>query len=348
MADMHTGSGSAKTRASDGTVFAGKNALRDFLHPGRSLPTPLIELPASLNPFQKEKVRIFAKATFMGPLFNIKQLGALSLLEDAQASGKLKGVHTLVESSSGNMILGIAVLARFFGIPRVVGVVDRDIAPGKLEILRLFGVDPAFSDAPPAAKSGIAKAKELGKQRGWLNLGQYGNEANPAAYEKWLAPHLWEQTGGALTVFCAGMGTTGTLVGSSRYLKKKSKRITVVGVTPVTDTVPGVRSTRRLKEITFDWPERLDRRVEIDTPSAYKASLALCRSGLLAGPSSGMALAGLLQFLGEKNERDSLDKLRNRNGEIVAAFVCPDSAMLYLEKYSTHLSPEDLRTFPEA
>ncbi len=324
-------------------TFSGPDALRDFLDPGKSVPTPLVELPPTLNPLHKEKVHIYAKAAFLSPLFNIKQIGALGLLRDAAAAGRLRGVHTLVESSSGNMILGLAVLAKYFGIPRVVGIVPRDIAPGKLEVLRLFGVDPEFSDEGRGTASGIGLAKKLGKRRGWLNLAQYENIANPAAYEKWLAPDLWRQTAGTLSVFCAGLGTTGTLSGSARYLRKKSKSIAIVAVTPLTDTVPGVRSTRRLKEVELMQRATFDVRVDIETKTAFKQSLALCRLGLLAGPSSGMALAGLLQFLGEKRANGNLDELRNKRGEVVAAFVCPDSALLYLEKYSTHLDPADLQ-----
>ncbi|MDE1965918.1 MAG: pyridoxal-phosphate dependent enzyme [Patescibacteria group bacterium] len=323
-------------------VFTGPDAVRDFLNPGASLPTPLIELPESVNPYAKDKVRIYAKASFMGPLFNIKQLGALNLLQDAQASGKLRGVHTLVENSSGNMILGIAVLARFFGVKRVVGVVSRDIAPGKLEVLRLFGVEPEFNNETPGEQSGIMQARELGKQPGWLNLAQYENDANPQASEKWLGPDIWEQTGGALTIFCAGIGTSGTLVGSARFLKTQAPSIAVVGVIPLVDTVPGVRSPKRLKEVEIDWASKLDYRVDMETKRSFKLSLDLCRLGVLAGPSSGMAFAGLLKFIEERKAEGALDRFRNKDGEVVATFVCPDSALLYLEKYSTHLDAADL------
>jgi cysteine synthase len=323
-------------------VFSGPSAMRDFLDPAHSMSLPLVELPDSLNPFRKEKVRIFAKLMYLSPLFNIKLLAALNLLTEAHESGKLEGVHTIVENSSGNMVLAESVVGRMFGIKRVLAIVPRDIAPGKLDLLRLFGVDPLLSNESPGEPSGIAKARELGNQPGFFNPGQYENDANPRAYEKWLAPQIWEETDGMMTIFCAGLGTTGTIVGASRYLRKKSPGISIVGVTcKENEPVPGVRSVSRLKEIKFDWRASLDHHFEVTTKESFRYSLELCRVGLMGGPSSGFALAGLMEFL-EAQAASALDALRNKDGEVVAVFVCPDSALLYLEKYSTHLDPQEL------
>jgi cysteine synthase len=183
----------------------------------------------------------------------------------------------------------------------------------------------------------------MGQRRGFFNPAQYDNDANPAAYEKWLAPEIWQQTEGRVTVFCAGLGTTGTIVGASRYLREKSQRTRIVGVACRPDeAVPGVRSIRRLEEIKLDWRAAIDHLVEIGTKESYQKSLALCRSGLLAGPSSGFALAGLLSFLEARQASSALDELRNDDGEIVAIVVCPDPALLYLDQYSEHLEPPDL------
>lgn len=324
-------------------VFAGSNAMREFLQPANSTPTSLVELPNTLNPFLGDKVHIFAKNMFLMPLLNIKQLVAFNLLETAQTDGELEGVHTLVENSSGNMVLGLAVLAPYFGISHVVAVLSRDIAPNKLEILRLFGVDIEFSDAAPKGMNGIAYAKKLGQQDGWLNLAQYENDANPVSYEKYLAPQLWEQTGGELTIFCAGLGTSGTVIGTARYLKKQSPTMTVVGVLPAHDSVPGVRSEIRIKESSLSWEKALDYKVEVKTKDAFTRSFEMCRLGILAGPSGGMALAGLLDFLKEQKDAGTLDKFRNASGEVVAAFINPDSMLPYLEKYSTYLGTKDFQ-----
>ncbi len=324
------------------SIFSGEFALNEFLDPHLVPPTPVIEIPKAFNSFFVDGVHIFAKALFLSPILNIKYFAAHSLLQDARDRGVLNGVHTLVESSSGNMALSLTVLAPLFGINKVVAVVSRDIPAGKIDLLRLFGADIEFHNAIPGGKNGIARAKELGEQDGWLNLAQYDNPANPHIYEHLVAPQIWEQMGGELTVFCAGLGSSGTIIGSSKYFRKNNHAVSLVGVIPHTDSVPGVRSIKRLASVSFPWKDSVDYMMETEAEDAFYQSLLLCRSGILAGPSSGMALSGLLQFFKEQKKNGTLDSLRNKKGEIVAVFICPDSAIPYLDKYSTRLSPEDL------
>jgi len=323
-------------------VFEGPNAIRDFLNPENNPATPLVELPDRLNPFRAQNVRIFGKLMYLLPLLSIKSLPAIKMLADAEAAGDLKGVHTIVESSSGNTAFALGVVAPQFGIRRVVAVVPWDIAPGKLELLRLCGVEPRLVKEGPDEPSGIAQAREGGRQPGWFNPGQYHNDSNPRASEKWVAPEIWRQTDGKLTVFATGLGTTGTLTGASRVFPRKSPKVTLVGVICAPGhAVPGVRSEKRLWEIAFPWRETADAIVEVETKESFKKSLELCRCGLMAGPSSGFALAGLLKFLQARVADSSLDTLRNENGEVLATFICADTPLPYLDKYSTHLDPTD-------
>jgi cysteine synthase len=315
-------------------VFSGPDSIRKFLDPDGSPPSPLVELPEQLNPFAKQKVRIFAKLLYLLPLLNLKSLPVLRMLEEA--STKLDGVHTIVESSSGNTAFSMAIIARLFGIWSVRAIVPIDIAPGKLELLRLAGADVRF--APPEG-GGIALARRMGDRPGFLNLDQYGNEANIAAHADWTAQQVWDQTEGKITIYCAGLGTTGTALGAARFFREKSSNTTVVGVYCLpNNAVPGVRSIELLKEISFDWESEVPYRVGAGTNESYKKSLDLCRAGLIAGPSSGFALAGLLHFL---EERADLDRFRNADGEVLATFVCGDTPFPYLDKYSTILDPSD-------
>ena len=211
-------------------VFEGPNAIRDFLNPENNPAIPLVELPNSLNPFRAQNVRIFGKLMYLLPLLSIKSLPAIRMLADAEAAGSLKGVDAIVESSSGNTAFALGVVARQFGIRRVVAVVPWDIAPGKLELLRLCGVEPRLVKDGPDEPSGISQARENGREPGWFNPGQYENESNPRAFESWVAPEIWAQTDGKLTVFATGLGTTGTLMGASRGFPRKNPRVTLVGV----------------------------------------------------------------------------------------------------------------------
>lgn len=324
-------------------VFDGPASVREFLDPARSLPTPLVELPDRLNPFRQDSVRIFGKLACLTPLLNIKYLPVWNMLLEAESSGKLKDVHTIVENSSGNTAFSLAVLSEVFGVHAVTAFVPFDIAPGKLDLLRLAGVQPELKRGAANEMSGIAEARNHGKEPGRFCPSQYENEANPAAYEKWFAPQIWEQTRKKLAVFAAGLGTTGTLLGCSRYFRRVSERIRIVGaMCAPNEAVPGVRSRERLKEIDLQWEPAVDAVVEVGTKESFRMSLRLCRAGLVAGPSSGFALAGLYRFLEGRKAAGALNSLRNQDdGEIISVFVCADTPLPYLDKYSTHLDPED-------
>ena len=289
-------------------------------------------------------VRVFAKLMYLLPLLSIKSLPAREMLLDAEQSGRLGGVEGLVENSSGNTAFSLGILGSLFGVRTVVAMVPWDIAPGKLDLLRLCGVEPRLVRDAPDKPSGIAQAREAGRRPGWFAPSQYENDANPSAFEKWIAPQIWEQTEGKLTVFATGLGTTGTLVGASRFFRRQKPRrsVAIVGVVcGPNSAVPGVRSVARLREIAFPWRESADAIIEAETRESFKKSLDLCRAGLMGGPSSGFALVGLLRFLAGREAEGTLDDLRNADGEVLATFVCADTPLPYLDKYSTHLDPTD-------
>lgn len=325
----------AQVAVNANNVFTGEEALLDYLNPGKQLPTPLIELPRRLNQFAGSGVRILAKAAFLNPLLTIKLNAARGILDAAKAAGLLEGIQILVENSSGGMGFALAILARYFDIPNVVVTLPLDIPESKQSGLQLLGADCR------KMQGGIKKSAEMGKQPGWFNSAQYHNPANPAASEAWVGAEIWKQTEGDVSVLSAGMGTGGTIVGVSKYLRARSTNITILGVTPVPDQVPGTRSLERLKEVGHDWENAIDRYLGVSVKESYKASLQLCREGILGGPSSGLAYAGLLQFLRGRNPKD-LDLFRNKDGEVVAVFICPDTFLPYLDKYTTHLDAADL------
>jgi cysteine synthase len=321
-------------------VFAGSDSIREFLNPENCPPTPLVELPPHLNSFCDSKVRMFAKLAYLSPLLNIKSLPVFHMLQEAERHGRLEGVHTIVENSSGNTAFSLGVTAAQFGVNRVIAFVPFDIAPGKLDMLRLVGAQPELKRGAPDEPSSIQQAREAGGKPGFFSPSQYENQDNPGAFEKWLAPQIWQQTGGKLTVFAAGLGTTGTVLGSSRYFRTCPHKIEIVGARCAPDqAVPGVRSEVTLREVGHDWVPGVDTVIDVMARESYKRSLELCRSGIVCGPSSGFAVAGLLHYL--ESRRADLDQLRNEDGEVVAAFVCADTPLPYLDKYSTYLDPSD-------
>ena len=330
-------------------VFSGENSVKDFLDPDKNPPLPLVELPKNLNPLAERKVRIFAKLMNFLPLANVKSLPALGMIREKERDGSLSDIDFMVENSSGNTVFSLAVIGRIFGIQKTKAFVSHEVSAGKLQLLRFFGTEIMVNEEPicpdPRDKtSGIYKAKEMGKNKGCWNPGQYDNAANPSAHERWTGPQIWEQTEGKITVFCAGLGTTGTMVGTGAFLKRMNEKVFNLGVVrEPNNPVPGVRTANLLQEIAFDWTSAVDKTVEIGTVESFERSLELCRNGIMTGPSSGFALAGLLDFLSKLSD-EQLDRYRNKDGEVVAVFICPDSPFPYIQEYFEYL---DADKFPE-
>jgi cysteine synthase len=328
-------------------VFTGRHSVRNFLDPGKHPYLPLVEIPPELNPFLADRVRIHAKLMTFSPLGNIKALAGFNMMREAHARGELEGVKRAVENSSGNTVSAVALAARQFGVPSTRSFVPHEISWHKLLMLLFFDVEPIVNTEPAEpdpsdARSGVNKARKLGRRKGWINPGQYENEGNPKAHQKWTARQIWQQTQGKIGVFSAGLGTTGTVIGNSRYLKRKKRGVQIVGVMRKEGNyVPGVRTQNLLRLIRFDWRAHVDSIERIGTVESYRRSLELSRQGIIAGPSSGFALAGLLQYLQRRKSEGSLDALRESNGEVHCVFICCDSPTPYLDEYFKYLGKSD-------
>ncbi|HEY9787657.1 MAG TPA: pyridoxal-phosphate dependent enzyme, partial [Candidatus Obscuribacterales bacterium] len=285
---------SERARDRSANLYAGKEALQEYLSPANYQPTPLVELPDDLNPLRKSGVRIFAKMMPLVPLMNIKSLPAFSMLSEAARRGDLEGVNNIIESSSSNTVLSLSVIARLFGIENTGALVDHSIAPSLTRMLRLFGIEvflhpaaghPLFGKMEPRSE----RAAKCGKQPGWLNPGQYTNPDNPQGFEQWLAPDLWAQTDGRLKILSCALGTCGTMVGVSRGLRKFDPSIEIVACCPAPGhAVPGPREKSLLKDVSFDWQNVANARFELAAEESFAASVKLIRRGILGGPSSGL------------------------------------------------------------
>lgn len=331
-------------------VFKGDNSILDYLNPESQIFTPLVELPKNLNPFYEDGVRIYAKLLNTLPLTNVKSIPAFNMLNEINRKGELDNIHTIIENSSGNTVLSLAVIGRLLGIQNTKAFVSYEVLFGKLQMLQLFGVEPLVNKEPicpdPADKtSGIYKAKKWGKRKGWINPGQYENTDNPNGHKKTTGPQIFEQLNGDVQMFCAGLGTTGTMVGTAEYLKEKNRNIKTLGIirTP-NNPVPGVRTRGLLKMIAFNWKNYVDFIEEVGTKDSFLQSLNMIRHGVVVGPSSGFALAGLLNFLKKQKENNTLESFTNKKGIINAVFICCDSPFPYLKDYFQYL---DKSNFPE-
>jgi cysteine synthase/rhodanese-related sulfurtransferase len=314
--------------------YAGVDSIANFLQPNVKEYIPLVELPPALNPYlETHDIHLDIKLMNTLPLANVKSLPAWNMLNEAQTS--LFDQH-IVESSSGNTVFSLGLLAKHFGAQNVTAIASNDVSAGKLNLLRLAGINVTLMDGPmcPDANdpnSTIAVARRQGKDEGWYNPSQYDNEANPGAHEKITGPQLYDQLGDDLGMLVAGLGTTGTLLGTARYLHTKITDLKVAGVVRVPNNpVPGVRTYNGLREVGLEWDSVItESPVVINEHDSYAYSLQLIREGLLVGPSAGFAYAGALRQLQLMEESNEIEALRGRH----VVFIAPDSMFPYVDDY---------------
>jgi cysteine synthase len=339
-----------KNTKSNKKVFEGENAIMNFLNPASLGFAPLVELPESLNHFKKDKVKIFIKLLEFVPLANIKSIPSWGMLSSIPKDVISKVEH-LVEYSSGNTVFSLAILAKHFGIPNMHALITPDVPENKRKILKLAGAEILISDGPRspdvfASEGGVYEAKILGQKPGWLNMNQYINPASPKAAEMYIGKEIWEQLGNDLSIFVSSVGTAGTIYGTSKYLKSKNKDIYVVGASIKRgSSIPGPRGEDALPKLGFPWATVVDRTIPIDQESAYEKSLELIREGILVGPSTGMQLSMIEKMLKEMKDNKTLNKYRNKKGEVVITFIGGDTMYPYIDEYfavlpTKHFKPE--------
>ncbi|KAJ7043195.1 putative cysteine synthase B [Mycena alexandri] len=280
------------------------------------------------------------------PAANIKSLPALNMILRAQEAGEISNeTHTLVEYSSGSTVTSIGIVAHILGIPKVKAYVTNKTTEVKLQLLRFFGLDVTLFGGPvhpvhSDPNGGIFVAAEEGKKEpGVVNPDQYFNRTNYESHMRWTGPQIYAQLP-EIKVFAASMGTAG-----KSFILDASVASSSIGVaTAPEDRVPGPRSLNVLLDIEFPWREGHDVVEEVGSFEAYEKSMELSRNGLLVGPSSGLALVGVFNFLAKRKESGTLDELRNSNGEIPCVFIAADQPFQYIGDYfkklpSSHFCP---------
>jgi len=299
--------------------------------------TPLFRL-ARLGP--EGGAPIYAKAEFLNIGGSVKDRAALSMIEAAERDGVLRPGGTIVEATSGNTGIGLAIIGRQRGYRVVVGVSDRS-APEKSAILRAYGAEvvlapTALSKEHPDHLFQVVRRLTEEIPGGWL-ANQYDNPANPEAHLRGTGPEIWEQTGGRITHFVAGVGTGGTISGTGGHLKQVSGgEVTVVGADPEASVFSGGDGTPYFVESIGHfvhpetaediWPESYHREVVDrferipDRESLLTARRIAREEGLLVGPSSGTAVAAALRVARELGPRD------------LVVVLLPDSGRSYLSK----------------
>jgi cysteine synthase/rhodanese-related sulfurtransferase len=258
-------------------------------------PTPLVRLN-KVTPY--EHTEVYVKLEWYNPFGSVKDRVAANMIQRGELDGSVARRQKLVEPTSGNTGLGLAMISNARGY-RLTTPLSSAIPEEKRNLLRFFGVDVEelnddLCPAPGAPEGAIERAGSLAEQPGFHMLNQYGNEANPEAHYLTTGPEIWSQTGGSVSHLVAGLGTCGTITGTGRFLRERDSDIKVIGVHPAEGhDIPGVRSMRQLSQTRFFDPGSYDGLIEIDNAAAYELCARLNREeSIPAGPSSAMALAG--------------------------------------------------------
>ena len=290
-------------------------------------PTPLVRLNRVV-PFRNTQV--YAKLEWYNPFGAVKDRVAANLVADGEARLTVQTDQKLVEPTSGNTGMALAMIANAKGYTLTTPL-STEIPLEKRTMLRFFGaevleLDDTLCPAPGAPEGAIAKAMEIAERPGFHMLNQYVNEANPDAHYNTTGPEIWRQTEGTVTHFVAGLGTCGTITGTGRFLKEQRSAVQVLGVHPGEGhDIPGVRSIRQLQQTQLFRPAEYDGLTEIQNQAAFELCLRLNREeSIIAGPSSAMALAGAFELVPDEP------------GNLVVV-IFPDSAFKYASSVVKHL-----------
>ena len=255
--------------------------------------TPLVKLKRL--PGDTSNV-VLVKLEGNNPAGSVKDRPALSMIVHAEARGVIKPGDTLIEATSGNTGIALAMAAAMRGYKMIL-VMPEHMSVERRQVMRAFGAEIVLTSKTGSMEEAIDTANRMQADGKGLILNQFGNADNPLAHYQGTGPEIWRDTGGEITHFVSSMGTTGTIMGCSRYLKEQNPAIEIIGVQPEAGSqIPGIRK----------WPEeylpkiyeakRVDRILLVNQVEAEETTRRLAREeGIFAGISSGGALAAALK-----------------------------------------------------
>jgi cystathionine beta-synthase len=298
--------------------------------------TPLLRLRRSLDlpPGTDDGPLVLAKVEYLNPGGSVKDRIATRMIEAAEASGELEPGGTIVEPTSGNTGVGLAMVAQEKGY-RCIFVCPDKVSEDKRNVLKAYGAEVVVCPtavAPEHPDSYYNVSDRLASEPGAWKPDQYSNPHNPLSHYETTGPEIWEQTEGRITHFVTGMGTGGTISGVGRYLKERNPEVQVVGADPAGSVYSGGSGRPYLVEGVGEdfWPETYDRGIadrviEVSDADSFAFTRRLAREeALLVGGSSGMAAYAAKQLAAELAAEGRTDA--------VIVVLLPDSGRGYLTK----------------
>ena len=260
--------------------------------------TPLLEL-SHIEKKDALKATILAKLEYFNPAGSVKDRIAKAMIDDAEATGKLKPGAVIIEPTSGNTGIGLAAVAAARGY-RIILVMPETMSVERRQLMRAYGAEIVLTEGAKGMKGAIVRANELAAVNpGSFIPGQFVNPANPKAHRETTGPEIWEDTDGEVDIFVAGVGTGGTVTGVGEYLKSRNPGVKVVAVEPATSPVlsTGVGGPHKIQGIGAGFvPDVLntkiyDEIIPVANEDAFETGRRVGREeGVLVGISSGAAL----------------------------------------------------------
>lgn len=265
--------------------------------------TPLVKVK-NYSKGKDLQANILVKLEYLNPAGSVKDRIAKAMIEDAEASGKLKADSVIIEPTSGNTGIGLAAIAATRGY-RIILTMPETMSVERRNLLKAYGAEIVLTEGAKGMSGAIAKAKELAAETPNSFIpGQFENPANPLVHKKTTGPEIWEDTDGKVDIFVAGIGTGGTISGTGEYLKQKNPNVKVIAVEPEASPVlsKGYAGPHKIQGIGAGFvPNTLNTKIydEIITVSnedAFATGKEIARKdGILVGISSGAALFAATQ-----------------------------------------------------
>ena len=251
--------------------------------------TPLVELK---NIFNSTEVKVYAKLEGQNPGGSVKDRAAYSMIKNAIDRGDIKPGDKLIEATSGNTGIALAMISSIFGI-EIELVMPENSTIERVKTMEVFGAKVILTPAKISMEGARDYVEDKVKQGGYVMLNQFGNSDNSKAHYEGTGPEIWKDTNHEVTHFVSSMGTTGTIMGVSRYLKEQNTDIQIVGAQPTDGSrIPGIRRWPKEYLPTIFEAERVDQVVDVSQEEATTMTKRLAREeGIFYGMSSGGSVA---------------------------------------------------------
>jgi len=270
--------------------------------------TPLVE---AQNIFQKEGVTLLLKLEGNNPGGSVKDRAAFNMISEALRRKNIRKGDTLVEATSGNTGIALALMAKVLGVHMVL-VLPENSTVERIKTMRSYGAKVILTPKELGMEGSRDYALKLKYKKGYYRLNQFDNTDNSKAHYKTTGPEIWRDTEGEVTHFIAAMGTTGTIMGVSDYLKEKNKNIKIIGAQPSDDAkIPGIRKWTTEYMPAIFTRSKVDQVIEVSEEEARNMTQRLAsEEGIFAGMSSGGSVVTALK-VAEKIEKG-----------VVVAIIC--------------------------